>query len=114
MSARQRMTMRAVVQRNTATGVDGFGHPVKPDFTAHDTFPCWAWSRADRAIVDGSKAALIEDFRALFPRSADVLAGDRITNITDRLGAVLFPGRFQIETMQFKRDHQEADLEAVA
>lgn len=106
--------MRAVVERNTATGTDDFGHDVKPEFTTHGTFPCWAWSSTDRLVVDGDKTALVEDFRAMFPKGADVQEGDEIVNITDRRQAVLFPGRFQIETMQFKHDHVEADLEAVA
>ncbi len=114
MNARLRMTMRAIVERDTSAGTDDFGQPVKPVFTAHGTFPCWVWSRADREIVDGNKSALIEDFRAMFPKGTDVVAGDEITNITDRLGTVLYAGRFQIETMQFAHDHLEAGLEAVA
>ncbi len=109
-----KMTMRAIVERNTATGDDDFGQPVKPSFTTHGTFPCWAWSSADRGIVDGDKSALIESFNAMFPRDADVVEGDEIVNITNRRGVILFGGRFQIETMQFKHDHLEADLEAVA
>ncbi len=106
--------MRAVVERDTSSGEDDFGHPVKPDFTAHGTFPCWAWSSSDRETVDGNKSALVGSFRAMFPRNADVVAGDEIANITDRRGAVLFAGRFQIETMSFAHDHLEAGLEAVA
>ncbi len=114
MSARAQMKMRAVVERDTSSGEDNFGHPVKPDFTAHGIFPCWAWSNTDREVVDGDKSALVEDFRAMFPRRADVQAGDEIVNITDRRGAVLFAGRFQIETMSFAHDHLEAGLEVVA
>ncbi len=114
MSARMRMIMRAIVERNTATGKDDFGQPVKPDFTAHGTFPCWAWSSSDREVVDGAKSANVETFNAIFPKGADVAEGDVIVNITNRRGVILCPGRFQIETMQFKHDHLEADLEAVA
>lgn len=114
MSARRRMTMRAVIERDTATGEDDFGQPVKPDFTPLATIPCWAWSKQRRERVDGNKSALIEDLRALFPLDADVLAGDEIVNITDRRGRVLVAGRIQIETMQRKHDHQEAGLERVA
>ncbi len=112
--ARGKMTMRAVVERDTATGTDDFGNPVKPAFTPVATIPCWAWSNADREIVDGNKSALIEDFRAMFSKLADVQEGDEIVNITDRRKVVLFPGRFQIETIQFKHDHVEASLQAVA
>ncbi len=114
MSARLRMTMRAVIERDTATGTDDYGQPVKPAFTALATVPCWAWSKQRRERVDGNKSALIEDMRALFPLDADVLAGDEIVNITNRLGTVLIAGRIQIETMQRKHDHQEAGLERIA
>ncbi len=114
MSARRRMTMRAVIERDTATGTDDFGQPVKPNFTTLATVPCWAWSKQRRERVDGDKSALIEDLRAMFPLGADVLAGDEIVDITDRLGAVLIAGRIQIETMQRKHDHREAGLERIA
>ena len=113
------MKMRAEVERNTATGVDDFGHPIKPKFTALTynglaTFPCWAWSNTDREVVDGDKNALVEDFRAIFPRRADVVAGDQIAQITDRRGVTLFGGRFHIETMSFAHDLQEAGLQVVS
>ncbi len=114
MSARQRMTMRAIVERDTSSGTDDYGQPVKPAWTTLATVPCWAWSKQCRERVDGNKSALIEDMRALFPLDADVLAGDEIVDITDRLGTVLIAGRIQIETMQRKHDHQEAGLERIA
>ncbi len=114
MSARARMTMRAEIERDTASGTDDFGHPFKPDFTALATIPCWAWSSTERLVVDGDKVANIEAFKAMFPKGADVAEGDEIVNIRDRRKAILFAGRFAIETIQFKHDHLEADLEAVA
>ena len=114
MSARGRMTMRAVVERNTASGTDAHGHPVKPAFTAHlSSQPCWVWSKQRREIVDGSKIAIVEDLRALFPLGADVVAGDEIASIDNRRGAELLAGRFQIETVQRKHNHIEAALERV-
>ena len=114
MSARGRMTMRAVVERNTASGTDAHGHPVKPAFTTLATLPCFVWSKQRRDVVDGSKTAMIEDLRALFPLGADVVAGDEIARINDRRGDQLLAGRFQIETTQRKHDHIEAALERVA
>ena len=55
MSARRRMTMRAVIERDIATGTDDFGHPVKPNFTTLAAIPCWAWSKQRRERVDGNK-----------------------------------------------------------
>ena len=114
MTARGKMTMRALVERDTATGTDEFNQAAKPSFTVLATVPCWAWSRQRRAVVDGDKSALIEDMRAMFPLGADVAAGDEISAIQNRRGAVLFPGRLRIQTMQHKHDHQEAALEVAA
>ncbi len=114
MSARGKMIMRAVVERDTATGTDDFGQPVKPDFTTLATVPCWAWSSNERLVVDGDKLANVETFRAMFPKGADVVEGDEIVNIRDRRKVILFPGRFALQKIQFKHDHLEADLQAVA
>ncbi len=113
MSARSRMTMRAVIERNTATAEDTYGHPVTPVFEAHATIPCWIWSRQRREVVDGSKTAVIEDLRVMFPLGADVQAGDKITSITDRRGAEIMAGEFMIEPVQRKLNHLEAALERV-
>ncbi len=114
MSARASMTMRAVVTRDTASGEDAYGHPVKPSFTAHlSALPCWVWSKQRREAVDGSKTAIIEDLRAMFPLGADVQAGDKITSITDRRGTEIMAGDFKIEPPQYKHDHLEAALERV-
>ena len=114
MSARGRMTMRAVVERNTASGDDAHGHPVKPGFTAHlASQPCWVWSKQRREIIDGSKIAIVGDLRALFPLGADVLAGDEIARIDNRRGDQLLAGRFKIETTQRVHDHIAAALERV-
>ena len=106
--------MRALVERDTASGTDAHGHPVAPDFTTLATLPCFVWSKQRRDVVDGSKTAMIEDLRALFPLGADVVAGDEISRINDRRGTQLLAGRFQIETTQRKHDHIEAALGRVA
>ena len=112
--ARARMTMRAEVERNTAAGTDPHGHPVAPFFTALATVPCWVWSKQARVAVDGDKTAVIEDLRALFPVSADIVEGDEIARVTDRRGAVLF-GRLRVDAPpQRKVRHLEAALKRVA
>lgn len=114
MSARRSMTMRAAIERDTATGTDAYGHPVKPVFTAHiSSLACWVWSKQRREAVDGAKTAIIEDLRALFPLGADVLTGDKITSVTDRSGAQIMAGNFMIEPPQYKHNHIEAALERV-
>lgn len=105
--------MRAVVERNTASGTDAYGHPVPPVFGPHATLPCFVWSTQRRTVADGDKTALVEDHRALFPLGADVTEADEIASVTDRRGAEILSGRFRIEAIQRKHTHLEAALERV-
>lgn len=107
------MTMRAEVQRNTATGTDPHGHPAAPVFAVHATLPCFVWSRQRREVVDGDKQAFVEDLRAMFPLNADIAERDRITSVVDRQGKVILSGRFDVGPIQFKHRHLEAGLERV-
>jgi hypothetical protein len=107
------MTMRADIERNTASGTDTYGHPVAPVFTALASLPCFIWSRARREVTDGGKTALVEDLRAIFPLTADVQERDEIASVKDRLGAELMSGRFRLAAIQRKHRHIEAALERV-
>lgn len=107
------MTMRAEIERNTATGSDAYGHPVAPVFEAHATVPCWVYSRSRREVVDGAKTAHVEDLRALFPVNADVRERDEIARVTDRQGNELLSGRLRIEALRRKPSHLDAVLDRV-
>lgn len=108
------MTMRAEVERNTATGTDAYGHPLAPAFTPLATVACYVWSRQSRELVDGDKTAVIEDLRGLFPSDADIAEGDELARVTDRRGRVLFPGRLRVDAPpQRKPHHREAALRRV-
>jgi hypothetical protein len=111
----QRLTMRAAIERDQATGEDAWGGKPAPQFeTLHAALPCFAWSKASRELVDGGKTAMIEDVRAIFAKGADVAEGDVITAISDRNGTVLIPGRLKVEgPPQFKHTHIEAALQRI-
>jgi hypothetical protein len=110
-----RLTMRAEVERNTASGTDAWGNPVAPDFTAlHAALPCFAWSNSSRELVDGAKTAMIEDLRAMFALDADIAEGDEIVAISDRAGNVIIAGRLKVEgPVQRKHTHLEAALRRI-
>jgi hypothetical protein len=114
--SRARMTMRAEIERDTATGTDAHGHPVAPVFApTGDPVPCFVWSTASRQAVGAGRVALIEDIRAMFPVGADIRAGDEIARVTDRLGTVLVNGRLRVDgEPQRKHRHLEAALERVS
>jgi len=109
-----RLTMRAIMLRNSATGTDPRGHPLPPVWTANGTLRCFAWSNASREIVDGDKTAMVEDMRALFALGGDITEGDRISGITDRAGNVLIAGPLEVDgPVQRKHTHLEAALKRI-
>lgn len=110
---RMLMTMRAVIQRNTTATTDGYGHPEAPTWGAHGTFACRVWSKNRQEENDTKKTALVEDLRCSMPLDADVTEDDRIQNITDRQGVVLWAGPLRIDTIQNKHTHIECALRRV-
>ena len=111
-----RLTHRARVERNTATGEDSWGGEAAPVFTVlHAALPCFVSSNTSRALVDGTKTAMIEDLRIMFALGADLAEDDEITAVTDRLGRAIIPGRLKVEgPVQFKHTHREAALQRIA
>lgn len=110
---RSQMTMRAVVERNAASTADAYGGPVPPNWQAHATIACRAWSRDKKLVADGAKGALLQDLRAAFPIGADLTEADRIARIEDRRAQLLVQGPLSILTLQRRKGHLEAMLERV-
>ncbi|RVK81389.1 hypothetical protein CN157_05060 [Sinorhizobium meliloti] len=109
-----RLTMRALVERNQATGKDAWGNPVPPSFQPLGTLKCFVWSKLSREIVDGDKTAMIEDMRALFALGADIRQDDEISAVTDAGGATIIDGRLRVEgPVQRKHTHLEAALKRI-
>ena len=102
--AGSRMTMRAEIHRNNAA-TDGHGHPGKPEWTLiKDGVQCFVWSKVRQRVVDGKQQAEVEEIGAVFPRNTDILSFDRIEQIKDRRGRVLFTGPFEVITGTEKSD----------
>lgn len=111
----QRLTMRAGVERNVASGTDNWGHPVAPLFEPHARVACFAYTPSSSDIMDGDKVATVQDVRIMFAVGADIQAGDEIASITNKAGILLFPGRYRVDgPVQFKHNHAEAALRKVA
>jgi hypothetical protein len=113
--ARQQMTMRAVVQRNTTATSNPYGQPDPPTWVEQPAaIPCRVWSRARRHVVDVDRDKLVEDVRMIVPLGADLTELDRIARVEDRLGAVLWAGPLALEAPQHKHDHTEYSVLRVA
>lgn len=115
MTIAGRLTMRARVERDTATGTDSWGGAVAPAFTVlHNALPCFVYSPSARELVDGTKTAQIEDLRIMIGLGVDLAEDDEITTVMDRLGREIIPGRLKIEgPIQFKHNHREAALRRI-
>lgn len=112
MSVGRRLTMRAHVERNVATGKDAWNKPVAPNFQPLAELPCFAWvPKAGADLVDGKKVAIQQDVRMMFGLAAELLPDDRIARITNRKGDVLHRGPLRIEgEIDFKHNHREVAL----
>jgi|CXWL01.1.fsa_nt_gi hypothetical protein len=99
-----RLTMRAEIRRNIAA-TDGHGHPGKPEWTlVKDGVACFVWSKVRQRVIDQNQQAEVEEVGAIFYRGTDILSFDRIEQIKDRRGRVLFAGPFEVITGTEKSD----------
>lgn len=106
MSARRMMTMRALVERDTQVATDAYGHKAVPSWTSHiASLACRMWFEVERHILDGDKTAALEDRKVIVPKGTDIKPGDRIANVKDRRGNIVFTGPAIIDAVGTRRDH---------
>ena len=121
MTVSGRMTMQAVVERNTAVDtLDGWHNPVPPNWVLQDSkVSCYAWETptpGGRKTVDDRKVATMMTLRMM--TSLQAVAGtdpqlrdsDRIVRIEDRREQTLFDGPFVIDGRKRLDTHLEWEL----
>lgn len=117
MTVRSRMTHRAVVERNTSTGVDDHNQPLPPTWTTHIAAQaCYLYTPSGGApgeILDEDKGAVVGGHRLLVPLSADITEGDRINGVTDRRGQTVNASKFNVRLVIRKPDHKLLLLETI-
>ena len=111
-----RLTMRAAIERNQATGSDAWNAPAAPDFVSTgEPVLCFIWSTNAVELVDGSKNAETESYRALFALDADVLPRDVVASVRDRRSVEVLPGRLEVMgPVQRKHTHLECNLRRIS
>lgn len=114
MTARSRMTYRALVERIDKPNTDPWGGGAPSWSTHYAALPCYPWSRVKREAVDADRSAVVEDLRMIVPVGTDITEADRVNGITDRLGATHLPGLYNVRAVQVRATHKEVALEAVA
>lgn len=106
--------MRAVIERDTAVGTDGYNQQTKPNWQPHlSDVPCFAWTKRGFAIVDGEKQAVMIEMMMMVPNGTDVTDKDRIASVKDRRGTIQFQGPLAIHAVLPKQHHQQLLLKRV-
>jgi len=112
MSARQRMTMRAHLERSAGVAVDSYGHTEPEVYAALSTTPCWCWVDREETVHDGASSHLVTRLKAIVPLGTDVNPSDKIDRVEDRrLSDDLF-GACWIDAVIRRRDHLELTMTA--
>ena len=115
MTARARMTMRATVQRDSATGSDGWGQPNAVSWAAHlPSLACWYWTKDEREVIDGVKTAILANHTMMVPLGTDITEDDRVTAIKDRLAGNLISNAMRVHAVFRRRTYLHVALEEVA
>jgi hypothetical protein len=115
MSARSRMTQRALIERGTPGADDGYGNPGPTTWDTHiEALPCWLYEATERESVSEETTAVVTALKMMVPASADVTEQDRINGVKNRLGQVIEAGFLHIETVLWKRTHKELALSRVS
>jgi hypothetical protein len=114
---RQRMTQRALIERNvqpseevSPSGND-YGEGADDWTTLHAALPCWLYTRTEVGTLGSEKTVLVEEVRMLVPSGTDVTELDRVNGVTDRLGRDVRPGIYRIATVVNRRAFLELGLE---
>jgi hypothetical protein len=112
------MRMRVTFERNYALlaarneDVDGFGQKVQ-DWREIGTWPCYAWAGKPRTTLRDVGLVTTDAPGMIVPLGADVVLGDRVQRVTDRMGKQLF-GAMSITGIAPRATHVELQLETAA
>jgi len=120
MQARQRMTMRATIERNTVPLEDNYGQPGPPDWVVQEEdVACYVWA-GGTGIGGGrmtdkadNRTVVIDGPSAIFPKGTDIKDDDRLSTVTDRRGVELFSELYVDGTMH-RKDHLAVGLREYA
>ncbi len=112
--ARTLMTMRADIERDGTATTNARGHPDPPVYASHLTgLASRVYSKRRQEVVDGRKEAMVEEIRMIVPVGTDITELDRVANVKDRLGVVIWAGPMNIRAIQHKHTHLEMELQRV-
>ena len=112
MPARQRMTMRVFLQRNSAA-TNAYGEPSPPVWGALSTAAGYVWVDREDTRHDPGHSVATAFYRGIVPLATDVTESDRVEKVEDRAATQLF-GLMAIDAVIRRRDHMELRMRGAA
>jgi len=112
MSARQRMTMRVYLQRNSAAAND-YGEPSPPSWAALSTAPGYVWVDTEDTRHEPGSTVVSGYYRGILPVTTDVTEKDRVLKVENRAASQLF-GLMAIDAVIRRKDHLELRMRGAA
>ena len=112
MTARGKMTMRAVHQQDQQAGTDDYNRTDPPDWqTINAALPCWLYTKRAQRTIDGVKTVTVEEMRAMVPLDTASVAGERLLSVSDQAGDVEHSTPMKIRGVLRRNSHLELELE---
>jgi hypothetical protein len=105
------LTMRATVERDRQASRDPYGGAGAPDFQLALMEPCYVYVRSRLLAVVVTRTVRVSELRIMLRAATDVLEGDRITVVKDRIGRDIFEGPYLLKSFEKRASHCEATLE---
>lgn len=100
------MRQRATIERKTSTSDTGGGYTEVWSPLVTDS-PCLCWTVSGQTIMDSDRPGVMNTRLVHVPRTSVVQVGDRLTQVIDKRGRVLFDGPLLVDTVNEHRDYLE-------
>lgn len=103
------MTMRATLQRDGARQ-DEYGQPGPTSWETTAHVACWAWQGGGRRSQQVPRVVESDEPTMIVPKGTDVVSGDRVLEVYDRRGTVVFENPLYVDAVVRRLDHLEVRL----
>ena len=109
--------MRATIERNIVVAKDAYGQEGPPECSAIESdVPCYVWKGGaveHRTDSKDDRTVTVDMPGAIFPLDTDIDIKDRLSNIKDRRGNILF-NELYVDSVLRRHDHLGVGLREYA
>lgn len=108
MTARGKMTMRAIHQQDQQASANDYNLKAPADWQTLDAaLPCWLYSKRTRRMIDGTKSVTVEELQAMVPLGTAIAGGERFLSVSNQAGTVVHSTPLKIRGVQRRVAHLE-------